>query len=181
MQTNCTFFLPDAEATLRFGQALAHVTLHTNLSVLLLQGDLGAGKTTLVRGLVADLPDGHAAEVASPSFTICNFYSTEPPVHHFDLYRLEPFVTDEGLEESLEDPLVLTVVEWSERLSPKGLPGSTMVVHLAEAKNLAREGRQAHCSIFDTSGEHLLALLRERLEHDKAIKAVTHQAQEISL
>ena len=173
MHSNTTFTLPDTEATLRFGKALAQVALNSDLSVLLLQGDLGAGKTTLVRGLVTALPGGNTAEVASPSFTICNLYSTEPPVHHYDLYRLEPFVTDESLEESLEDTVALTVIEWSERLSQHALPAMTLLVRMTEPEGCGRgqPARLASCSALSMEGEGLLSLLRDCWVHDKGTEA----------
>jgi ATPase, YjeE family len=174
MQNEIPFSLPDVEATLKLGRALAHLALHSDLSVLLLQGDLGAGKTTLVRGLVLALPGGKTAEVASPSFTICNLYSTNPPIHHYDLYRLEPFVTDERLEESLEDPVVLTIVEWSEHLSLHALPAMTLLVHLAETKDrtTGQSARLANCSVPIAGGEVLLPLLCDGWVHDKAVEAI---------
>ena len=174
MHNETPFALPDTEATLKLGQALAHVALHSDLSVLLLQGELGAGKTTLVRGLVLALPGGKTAEVASPSFTICNLYSTKPPIHHYDLYRLEPFVTDEGLEESLEDPVVLTIVEWSERLLLRALPAMTLLVRLTETKDhtTGQSARLANCSAPIAGGEVLLPLLCDGWVHDKVIEAV---------
>ncbi len=88
--------------------------------LLLFYGGLGAGKTTLARFLVEGLAGGENAEVASPSFTLCNEYPTSPKTLHFDLYRLEDGKSDENFEEALDalqgpnPPLVL--VEWAERL-----------------------------------------------------------------
>ncbi len=58
------------------------------IRALYLRGTLGSGKTTLTRGLVAALPGGEDAEVASPSFTLCNIYPTRPALLHADLYRM---------------------------------------------------------------------------------------------
>jgi tRNA threonylcarbamoyladenosine biosynthesis protein TsaE len=84
--------------------------------VIALAGELGAGKTTLVRGLLAGL--GYEGDVPSPTFSIVQSY--EPPatrlaVAHCDLYRLETEdeVTELGLEEMLSDGALL--VEWPER------------------------------------------------------------------
>ena len=76
------------EDTARFAETLvAAVSGDAKTRTLLLHGDLGSGKTTLTRFMVLSLPGGLEAEVASPSFTLCNHYATVPPVLHCDLYR----------------------------------------------------------------------------------------------
>jgi N-acetylmuramate 1-kinase len=106
-------YLPDQEATERLGQDLA-MALHVG-DALALSGDLGAGKTTLARGLIRALADDPALDVPSPTFTLLQSYDTRIPVHHFDLYRLvSPDELDElGLDEALADGAAL--VEWPER------------------------------------------------------------------
>lgn len=83
--------------------------------VVELCADLGGGKTTLVKGLAKGL--GSKDTVASPTFTLKKVYKGREgvQVHHFDFYRLsEPGVVADQLEESLNDPKVVTVVEWSD-------------------------------------------------------------------
>ena len=105
--------LNDPDATLKLGRILAQKLSRTpNPPALLLQGDLGSGKTTLVRGFVESLPGADMAEVSSPSFNIFNLYPTTPPVAHFDLYRLEGMAPDDALFECFEDGDAVTVVEW---------------------------------------------------------------------
>ena len=90
-------------------------------SVVMLFGDLGAGKTAFVRGLVNGM-GGDGEEVSSPTFTIIQSYSGRLDIQHVDLYRLEPSeVWDLGLDELLTDNSVL-VIEWADRLPliPKG-------------------------------------------------------------
>ena len=105
--------LSDAEATTRLGQVIAPL-LAPGDSVLL-YGPLGMGKSTLARGLIRALttPD---EDVPSPTFTLVQFYDSEPPVAHFDLYRLtrpeEAF--EIGLDEALDEGCA--VIEWPERL-----------------------------------------------------------------
>lgn len=105
--------LHDAEATTRLGQAIAPL-LAPGDSVLL-YGPLGMGKSTLARGLIRALttPD---EDVPSPTFTLVQFYDSDPPVAHFDLYRLtrpeEAF--EIGLDEALDDGCA--IIEWPERL-----------------------------------------------------------------
>jgi tRNA threonylcarbamoyladenosine biosynthesis protein TsaE len=85
--------------------------------VVLLVGSLGAGKTTLVQGLVAAL--GAQEAVTSPTFTLAHRYHTAPPVTHVDLWRLEHLqeVVELALDEELEEGGVV-IVEWGEAAEP---------------------------------------------------------------
>src|SRR5258708_8291303 len=82
--------------------------------VLDLRADLGGGKTTFVRGLVRGL--GSKDTVSSPTFTLNKIYKAKDmQIHHFDFYRLsDAGIVADQLAESLEDPSVITVVEWSD-------------------------------------------------------------------
>jgi tRNA threonylcarbamoyladenosine biosynthesis protein TsaE len=111
--------LPDAAATGALGARLAALVRCGDL--LLLEGPLGAGKTTLVRGLVAAL-GGDPGEVCSPTFVLLETYEVRvgaiARVHHADLYRLRgrpgaPW-DEVGLGEALDDPEAITAVEWPE-------------------------------------------------------------------
>ena len=89
-------------------------TLHGG-EVLLLRGDLGAGKTVFVRGLARAL--GYDRAVRSPTFTLLNIYKTKHPtirrLVHLDLYRLaEAPLETIGLEEWLNDPETVLAIEW---------------------------------------------------------------------
>ncbi|HYZ48555.1 MAG TPA: tRNA (adenosine(37)-N6)-threonylcarbamoyltransferase complex ATPase subunit type 1 TsaE [Sphingomonas sp.] len=107
--------LPDEAATLAFGAELASVARPGD--VIALSGGLGAGKTTLARGLLAAL--GLQGEAPSPTFAIVQTYGppeTRLPVAHIDMYRIEaPEDAEElGLDELRTDHLL--IVEWPERL-----------------------------------------------------------------
>lgn len=80
--------------------------------VLSLDGDLGAGKTSFTRGLVDGVQQGEGDFVSSPTYAVCNAYETEPPIHHYDLYRLasEDDLESVGFRDSLDDAIV--IVEW---------------------------------------------------------------------
>lgn len=103
--------------------------------VVALFGDLGAGKTTLARGILAGL--GHGGEVASPTFPIVIPYETPGlPVWHVDLYRIEdPAEIEElALDEALQDGAL--ILEWPERMGHALWPHSLRLT-------LRREGAGA--------------------------------------
>ena len=84
-------------------------------ATILLYGDLGAGKTTLVRGIARGLGID-PAEVSSPTFVLVQEYKGRLSLHHVDLYRLDSTAADDlGLEELTESGGVV-VIEWAERL-----------------------------------------------------------------
>lgn len=114
--------LKDDEDTLRLGRIMAQALTGSSPPSLLLQGELGAGKTTFTRGLVTALPGGEDAEVSSPSFNLVNIYPTQPETAHFDLYRLIGPEPDDDLLECMHSGSFLVIVEWSERLAPAYLP-----------------------------------------------------------
>ncbi len=110
-------FLPDAEATEAFGRDLA-VGLEPG-DLVLLHGDLGAGKTTLVRGILAGL--GHSGSVKSPTYTLLEPYElTSCMVLHFDFYRIGDSRELEfiGFDE-LMDADAIKLVEWPERAADR--------------------------------------------------------------
>jgi tRNA threonylcarbamoyladenosine biosynthesis protein TsaE len=132
-----TLDLPDAEATARLGAGLA-LALRRG-EALCLTGPLGAGKSTLARGLIRALttPD---EDVPSPTFTLVQFYEgPDFPVAHFDLYRLTSAAEayEVGLDEALEDGAVL--IEWPQRLDGD-LPRDRLDIEIA----IAGDTRVAH-------------------------------------
>ena len=84
--------------------------------LVLLTGELGSGKTTLTKGIVAGLGAAREEEVTSPTFTLVHVYGNSPKVYHADLYRIENFHDFEtlGLEDVFAKPAVV-ILEWSER------------------------------------------------------------------
>lgn len=134
MAASVRVYLPDAEATEEAGARLAPQLLPGDL--LLLEGPLGAGKTTLVRGIVRGL-GGDPGEVCSPTFVLRESYEVEAPhgirrLHHLDLYRLRgkkqsPW-QELGLDELLDEPWAVVAVEWPDDLPPSGL--APRVLHL---------------------------------------------------
>jgi tRNA threonylcarbamoyl adenosine modification protein YjeE len=119
------------EATERIGETLA-ATLEAG-AVVLLSGDLAAGKTTLVRGLVRGL-GGDAAAVTSPSFVLLQTYpcrtATVHRLHHLDLYRLADRLgelREVGVEEALSDPAAVVAVEWPKDTLAAWIPRAARV------------------------------------------------------
>jgi tRNA threonylcarbamoyladenosine biosynthesis protein TsaE len=104
--------------------------------VVLLYGDLGAGKTTFVRGLAGGLGADEDA-VSSPTFTLIQRYDGRQTLHHVDLYRLEPsHVDDLGLDELTAGDAVVAV-EWPDRL-PRPAPGAIVVTIEDEGEDVRR-------------------------------------------
>ena len=124
--------LPDAAATGRAGAALARLVRGGDAIALV--GDLGAGKTTLVAGLVAELGGGAAA---SPTFSLVNEYPAGRPggliVWHVDLYRIERAaeLVELGLDDVIGDRRGIVIVEWADRFAV--LPPDHLRVELAHA------------------------------------------------
>ena len=127
-----SLFLADEAATLACGHALAGC-LKAPL-VVRLDGDLGAGKTTLVRGLLRGL--GHSGAVKSPTYTLVESYPLPQhslTVHHFDLYRFShpDEWEDAGLDE-LFQPHSICLIEWPQQ-GGAHVPAADMDIALAHA------------------------------------------------
>lgn len=121
------------EGTLALGEKMAEILQPPKLAIL--RGEVGAGKTTLVKGIARALGSAYEEDVTSPTFTLVHEYNG-PKVHlfHLDLYRLE---TEEqiavlGLEEMIAEPNALVLVEWGERFES--------VVKLADAEVAMEHG-----------------------------------------
>ena len=117
---------------------------------VLLRGDLGSGKTTLARAILAAL--GVAEAVPSPTYTLVQAYDTPGlAVSHFDLYRLKRAAEmDElGLDEALEYGAAL--IEWPERAEDR-LPRDALTIHLCAERSAARfwRGRRAGANLENT-------------------------------
>ena len=127
-----------AEETSRWGRELAK-RLRPPVLVLL-TGDLGSGKTTLTKGIVAGLGAASEDEVTSPTFTLVHVYGSDDAgkVYHADLYRIENFHDFEtlGLEDVFAEPGV-AILEWSERF-PLASPWPQLDVKLEHLGGDAR-------------------------------------------
>jgi tRNA threonylcarbamoyladenosine biosynthesis protein TsaE len=108
-------------------------------ALVLLTGELGSGKTTLTKGLVAGLGAASEEEVTSPTFTLVHVYGNETKVFHGDLYRIENFHDFEtlGLEDAFAEPAVM-ILEWSEKF-PLEAPWPQVRLRL---EHLGRDSRR---------------------------------------
>jgi tRNA threonylcarbamoyladenosine biosynthesis protein TsaE len=131
----CT--LSNLDQTAELGHTLAQIIVSRGPCPVLISGPLGAGKTTLIRCVVENLPGGDQAEVSSPSFNLFNIYSTRPEVIHADLYRLGRAGMDESLAECLDTEHAALFIEWAEYLPWSELPAN----YLRLTIEMAGQGR----------------------------------------
>jgi tRNA threonylcarbamoyladenosine biosynthesis protein TsaE len=123
------------DATIALGEALA-AELPSKALVLLI-GNLGAGKTTLAKGIVKGLKAAEPDDVSSPTFTLIHEYSSG--VYHIDLYRLDTAaqVAGLGLEEIFDRPAIV-LIEWGERF-PELMPKERIEIRLRATGEDSRE------------------------------------------
>ena len=118
-----------AEETFLFGQQYAK-KLFPN-TVLCFKGDLGAGKTTMIKGIVAGITDVSADKVSSPTFVYLNIYGDDKKVYHFDLYRMKD--VDQFLSMGFDEYFFadgVCCIEWSERIE-NALPSDAITIALS--------------------------------------------------
>jgi len=122
------FSLPDEAATLALGARLGRA-LEAGLSIWL-QGDLGAGKTTLTRGVLRKL--GFAGRVKSPTYTLVELYSLSRfNLYHFDLYRFtDPDEWEDAGFREYFNPASVCLVEWPDKAGGR-LPQPDLLVRFA--------------------------------------------------
>lgn len=148
--------LPDENATLALGGALA-ACLEPGL-IVYLRGELGAGKTTLVRGMLRAL--GHEGPVKSPTYALVELYDVSRlHLHHFDFYRFrDPREwIDAGFRESFNGRTV-SLIEWPEKAAGQ-LPPADLQIDLG----LLATGRSAELTSNTLAGQKCLARVEERL------------------
>ena len=174
----------DLAATDRFAAALADLVVGASVRaptglpglVVGLSGPLGAGKTTLVQGVVAALSPDRDLYVTSPTYAIVHTYETTPPVSHLDLYRLDSLEELEaiGYRDLYYGPGA-AFVEWIERI-PEAIPEQWLEVRLrldaasgpgrgtALGAPVAPAGGQGRRISVQAHGEALSALTRAAFE-----------------
>jgi tRNA threonylcarbamoyladenosine biosynthesis protein TsaE len=103
--------------TLALGERIGEILLPAP-KLVVLRGEVGAGKTTLIKGIAASLGAAVEEDVTSPTFTLVHEYpGPKVRIYHLDLYRLETEkeLATLGLEEMISEPDALVLVEWGER------------------------------------------------------------------
>ena len=148
------FIINDEEAMVEFGGKIAETLLMG--AVITLNGDLGAGKTTLSRGILNRL--GHSGAVKSPTYTIVEPYQLDiGSVYHFDLYRVnDPQELDYiGFTDYLAQAS-LSLIEWPER-GYGYLAGKDIGIEIEHL----RSGRQVSVSAETDKGRDMLAVLHK--------------------
>lgn len=117
------------EETLALGRRLAQDLKPP--CVVILEGELGSGKTTLVKGIVAGLGAAKEEDVTSPSFTLVHEYGRDSRVYHVDLYRVEGAqeLSTLGLDEMFDQPSVV-LIEWGEKFNLAAPALRIKLIHL---------------------------------------------------
>lgn len=139
------FTLHTEADTKRLAEQLAALSLSGSVW---LEGDLGAGKTTLTRYWLQAL--GHDGAVKSPTYTLVEPYSIEQidgstkPVYHADLYRLQDpeelsFI---GFDEYLDEPNALIIIEWASR-ADSYLPAPVMFIDMTQSNSLHSDNKES--------------------------------------
>ena len=163
--TDHRLFLPDEESTVTFGQNLAKATyseaafaesvnegvgVESMGGVIHLNGDLGAGKTTLTRGIMRGY--GYNGAVKSPTYTLVEPYEFEKcQIYHFDLYRLtDPEEVEYLGTEDYFQPTNLCIVEWANR-GAGIIPDSDLTIEF----EMEGTGRQISWQIHSGKGHKI--------------------------
>ena len=149
-----SLFLPDEAATLALGNRLARV-IEPGLYVAL-SGNLGAGKTTLTRGILRGL--GYQGKVKSPTYPLVERYSlSKLDLYHFDFYRFNDPQEwlDAGFRDSFE-PRNICLVEWPERAGDL-LPAPDLKISL----DMEGDGRRAQLGVGTERGKRCLNRLQD--------------------
>jgi tRNA threonylcarbamoyladenosine biosynthesis protein TsaE len=123
-----TYRTHSAEETIALGAQLASEL--PRRGVALLVGNLGAGKTTLTKGIAVGLGVARAEEVSSPTFTLIHEYGEPVRLYHIDLYRIEAAAELATLElDDLMDRDALVLIEWGERFADR-MPRPRTEIHI---------------------------------------------------
>ncbi|OCS88957.1 tRNA (adenosine(37)-N6)-threonylcarbamoyltransferase complex ATPase subunit type 1 TsaE [Caryophanon latum] len=149
---NYTKYVTSLEETEQFAQQLAHLLEAGD--VLTLEGDLGAGKTTLTKAIAKGL--GITRNVSSPTFTILKQYEGRLPLNHLDVYRLSESDEDLGWDELFYGDAV-SIVEWAQYIDEE-LPKDRLAIEIY------REGDTERRIELKPIGQHYERLCEELMK-----------------
>ena len=139
------YITQSAEETIEFGKNIGSKLIAGDL--VLLFGDLGAGKTCLTQGICQGVGLEKEAYIRSPTFTLINEYQAKIPIFHVDLYRLEEDaqIVNLGLEEIIYSQSI-TIIEWPEKLKNDKKPNGfkygiqdRLEIHISSKQETLRE------------------------------------------
>jgi len=136
-QTNTVYFSSSPEETMGIGKTIAS-TLSAG-DIVCMQGDLGAGKTTLAKGIISFLTHTPLEEIQSPTFVLLNLYtSSKAPVCHFDLYRMdrEKAFVQRGFLDYFDNHH-LCLIEWPSKI-PSFIPPYALHITISHEGTLHR-------------------------------------------
>lgn len=121
-----SFLTKSPQQTLSLGRLLAQK--YEKWKIIALIGEIGAGKTSLVKGMISYLASCDPNEVTSPTFNYLHIYQGNFPIHHFDLYRLKSAEEFEkaGFLEYFHSPGIC-LIEWPEKIT-RYLPKNTLTI-----------------------------------------------------
>ncbi|MBT8139155.1 MAG: tRNA (adenosine(37)-N6)-threonylcarbamoyltransferase complex ATPase subunit type 1 TsaE [Gammaproteobacteria bacterium] len=181
-QNSFESLLPDESATISLGNAIANAVLELHRRgalpgqalVIYLVGDLGAGKTTMSRGIVRGL--GHSGAVKSPTFTLVEPYALSPcAVYHFDLYRISDAEEFEyiGVDNYFNQHNAVCLLEWPER--GEGIvPLPDLTIMLGDSPTLSSS--QEH-DLNEAMGQRSLRLIAQGSVGMRLLEAIVLQCK----
>jgi len=126
-------FLDKEKKTIELGKLIGKNL--SKPSLIYLNGDLGAGKTYLSKGIAKGL--GIKTEITSPTFTLINEHKTDDAkIYHLDLYRLSGLneVLDLGIEDFVDSPNSVVLIEWADKLNGKKLSKNLIEIEILHEK-----------------------------------------------
>ncbi len=133
---NKKYLSSSLEETFSIGKEIS--TFLKKNQIVAFKGDLGAGKTSLIKGIVSSLCKVNKDEVISPTFIYLNIYKSGIPIYHFDLYRIknENHFLSMGFDEYLSNENIC-LIEWSEHI-PSLLPKNTLTIKIKQINKTQR-------------------------------------------
>uniref|UniRef100_A0A383VCJ7 tRNA threonylcarbamoyladenosine biosynthesis protein TsaE n=1 Tax=Tetradesmus obliquus TaxID=3088 RepID=A0A383VCJ7_TETOB len=152
-----------------------------------LYGSVGAGKSVFSRAFIRAAAQDPTLPVPSPTYLLQLIYEEQegPPIHHFDLYRLDSQQDMSRLDLAASFSSAVSLVEWADRMPPQLLPQRRLEVHiriLEEDASAASSSSSGSCSSGDsTSAEHLIAGhtpdQQQQQQQQQQVQATLHQGQ----